>query len=340
MADDEEQFYDGADQSPVRDDRVLRAVQLDGLVLLKIIKHCKEGVPGVVHGELLGLDVDGVLEVTNSFAVPAHEEPAAQEEFRRSMMRGLDAVNADCNLVGWYRSAFLGSYLTQDTLERMYSYQKRNPAAAFVAYDPFRTKAGKLAVKAYRLSDAFFSLCEKKAFSHGQMARAGVVSAEVLEEIPVKVHNAHLVHGFLYQLREQKEAASVEHERLTLAGHDFLERNLEMLAERIAAYSSEQGTFQYYQRQLARQETAQRGFLAKLDQEDEQRIASGREPRSRADLSRHPVFKPIPQPSRLASVLITRTMEEHCGEMNAVATENLEKLYVVEALRGEQALEQ
>ena len=31
-------------------------VQLDGLVLLKIINHCKESMPDVVSGQLLGLD--------------------------------------------------------------------------------------------------------------------------------------------------------------------------------------------------------------------------------------------------------------------------------------------
>ena len=47
-----------------------RVVQLDGLVLMKLIKHCSENVPDVVTGQLLGLDVDDKLEVTNCFPVP------------------------------------------------------------------------------------------------------------------------------------------------------------------------------------------------------------------------------------------------------------------------------
>lgn len=39
-------------------------------VVLKIIKHCKEFSPALVTGQLLGLDVGSVLEVTNCFPFP------------------------------------------------------------------------------------------------------------------------------------------------------------------------------------------------------------------------------------------------------------------------------
>lgn len=38
--------------------------------VLKIIKHCKEFSPSLVTGQLLGLDVGSVLEVTNCFPFP------------------------------------------------------------------------------------------------------------------------------------------------------------------------------------------------------------------------------------------------------------------------------
>ena len=38
--------------------------------VLKIIKHCEEFAPALVTGQLLGLDVGSVLEVTNCFPFP------------------------------------------------------------------------------------------------------------------------------------------------------------------------------------------------------------------------------------------------------------------------------
>lgn len=39
-------------------------------VVTKIIKHAREALSSTAHGLLLGLDLDGILEVSNSFALP------------------------------------------------------------------------------------------------------------------------------------------------------------------------------------------------------------------------------------------------------------------------------
>jgi translation initiation factor 3 subunit H len=52
------------------EDTPLRIVQLDGHVVLKIVKHCKEGMPTLVTGQLLGLDIGQTLEVTDCFPFP------------------------------------------------------------------------------------------------------------------------------------------------------------------------------------------------------------------------------------------------------------------------------
>lgn len=54
----------------VEDTKPLSKVQLSGHVVLKIAKHCKECMPALVTGQLLGLDVGQTLEVTDSFPFP------------------------------------------------------------------------------------------------------------------------------------------------------------------------------------------------------------------------------------------------------------------------------
>ena len=49
----------------------LLTVQLEGAVVLKIAKHCRESdAAAMVTGQLLGLDVDSTLEVTDCFPYP------------------------------------------------------------------------------------------------------------------------------------------------------------------------------------------------------------------------------------------------------------------------------
>lgn len=57
-------------------------VQIDGLAVLKIIKHCHEetsGVLDVAQGVLLGLVVDNKLEITNCFPFPRQPDETMDE---------------------------------------------------------------------------------------------------------------------------------------------------------------------------------------------------------------------------------------------------------------------
>lgn len=51
---------------------------------MKIIKHCRESYPNDVTGQLLGLDDQGTLEVTNCFPFPSDgDEDASGKSFMR-----------------------------------------------------------------------------------------------------------------------------------------------------------------------------------------------------------------------------------------------------------------
>ena len=55
-------------------DGPLRTVQIEGHVLLKILRHCAECAPALVTGQLLGLDVGTTLEVTEAFPFPVRND--------------------------------------------------------------------------------------------------------------------------------------------------------------------------------------------------------------------------------------------------------------------------
>ncbi len=67
----------------------LRVVQLEGSVVLKIAKHCKENASAtsVVTGQLLGLDVGQTLEVTDCFPFPVRSQPGWEGRSRESASR-------------------------------------------------------------------------------------------------------------------------------------------------------------------------------------------------------------------------------------------------------------
>lgn len=123
----------------------LHEVQLDALVVLKILKHCREYAPVTATGQLLGIDVAGTLEVTNCFPFTSksHEDEGQDEmdgaEYQLQMLRCLRKLNYDANTVGWYQSTYLGSFWNQSLIETQYNYQKTFAQSVVIVYDPTRT---------------------------------------------------------------------------------------------------------------------------------------------------------------------------------------------------------
>ncbi|KAL6082317.1 hypothetical protein STEG23_021472 [Scotinomys teguina] len=109
-------------------DSAVKQVQIDGLVVLKIIKHYQEEGQGteVVQGVLLGLVVDDRIEITNCFPFPQHTEDNAdfdEVQYQMEMMRSLRHVNIDHLHMGWYQSTYYGSFVSRALLDSQFSYQ-------------------------------------------------------------------------------------------------------------------------------------------------------------------------------------------------------------------------
>lgn len=314
----------------------LRVVQMEGLVVLKIIKHCKEFSPALVTGQLLGLDVGSVLEVTNCFPFPIREEDDEAEadgaNYQLEMMRCLRDVNVDNNTVGWYQSTLLGSYQTVELIETFMNYQENIRRCVCIIYDPSRSSQGILAFKALRLSDSFMELYRANSFIGEKLREKNLTWVDIFEEIPIKVSNSALISAFMTELEPDSPVSQCDYDRLQLSTAPFVERNIEFLIECMDDLTVEQQKFQYYYRNLSRQQTQQQTWLQKRRAENMARKAAGEEPLPEEDPS-NPIFKPIPEPSRLDGFLITNQISNYCNQVNGVAGQSLRRLYLTKALQ-------
>lgn len=153
-------------------------VRLDALVALKIVNHCVEKLPTVpVSGTLLGLNVDGVLEVTDCFAVPPTSDfeleggeqedegdsaAARKSQYQVDMMRYMVDANADNNAVGWYQSSLMESYNTVETIDNQYKHQLTSGQhCVCIVFDPLRSNNGHIEMRALRLTEQFMDAVRK-----------------------------------------------------------------------------------------------------------------------------------------------------------------------------------
>ncbi|KAE9604960.1 hypothetical protein Lal_00036810 [Lupinus albus] len=316
----------------------LRVVQIEGLVILKIIKHCKDHSPSLVTGQLLGLDVGSVLEVTNCFPFPMREEDEEIEadgaNYQLEMMRCLREVNVDNNTVGWYQSTLLGSFQTVELIETFMNYQENIRRCVCIIYDPSRSDQGVLALKALKLSDSFMELYRSNNFTGEKLREKNLSWVDIFEEIPIKVSNSALISAFMTELEPDTPVAQCDYDRLQLSTSSLMERNMEFLIECMDDLSVEQQKFQFYYRSLSRQQAQQQAWLQKRRSENMARKAAGEEPLPEEDPS-NPIFKPLPEPSRLESFLITNQISTYCNQINGVSGQSFNKLYLMKALHEE-----
>ena len=144
-------------------------------VVMKIIKHCSQKFPTTATGSLVGLDVNGALEVTNAFpfpvpdAFPEFDGPPqnaaaiaprtkANQNYQIEMIKMLREVNVDANNVGWYTSANMGNFINLNFVETQCMYQRElNERTVALVHDVSRSSQGSLSLRAFRLSPQFMS---------------------------------------------------------------------------------------------------------------------------------------------------------------------------------------
>lgn len=159
---------------------------------MKIAKECSAAFPTTATGSLLGLDVDNVLEVTNSFAFPTVEPSAtdshqhqhqnqnqndpssiaaaaprqkANATYQNDMIRHLKEVNVDANNIGWYISATMGNFVNLNFIENQIHYQKDNNATVALVYDTSKSSQGNLTLRAFRLTPTFIAAFKEGKFT-------------------------------------------------------------------------------------------------------------------------------------------------------------------------------
>lgn len=212
---------------------------VDALVVMKLVKHASQAFPTTATGALVGMDVNGTLEITNAFPFPtpdvatadAHQDSVqnlasgaprskANGAYQSEMIKYLREVNVDANNVGWYMSTSMGNFVNSNLIENQYHYQKEmNERTVALVHDVSRSVQGSLSLKAFRLSPTFMTAFKDNKFTTERYAapivmtgardmtnnkkslqKSGLRYQDILIELPIVIQNSYLLTSLLHQL--------------------------------------------------------------------------------------------------------------------------------------------
>lgn len=311
-------------------------VQMDGLAVMKIIKHCYEERSNIdtPRGGLLGLVIENRLEITNTFAFPVAksiEEPV-DEEYTTNMMLHMKKINQDYLHVGWYQSCDLGSFVTTEFVLAQQGYQESIEESIVVVYDPQKTEKGFLSLKAYRLTpQALKLLAENENSITPELVKSLHLSFDrMFHEVPLVIRNSPLANALCCQLVEMKPADRGT-QFLDLGTVSPMENHLKFLVEKVDELHQESYKMNKHQMQVSKQQQEKAKYVHQKNLENAARQAKGEAPLPEEDLNK--VFRPIPPPSRLPPMLASGQIEMSCQQINSLSSQSLAKLFIGEALQ-------
>lgn len=315
-------------------DSTIAYVQMDGLAVMKMVKHSHEESTRnleVAQGALLGLVVENRLEITNCFPFPKHnDETIDEEEYQLAMMRQLRRVNVDHFHVGWYQSADVGNFLSLPLLESQYHYQTSIEESVVVIYDTQKTARGFLALKAYRLTPQAIAMYKENEFTPEALRNLKIGYESLFIEVPIVIKNSHLTNIMLSELAEmipEEDGAKF----LDLGTASVLENQLRCLMDRVDELNQEAIKFNRYQQQVNRQMQDKNRFLLKRSQENATRQGKNEPPLPEEDINK--LFRPIPVPQRLNPMIVSGQINTYSQHISQFCSQSLAKLYITQALQ-------
>ena len=311
------------------------------------------------------MDQSGVLEVTNCFpyanvdagaeshqndaAVAAAAAPRAKSNisYQNDMIRHLREVNVDANSVGWYTSTTMGNFINMNFVENQYAYQKENHRAVALVHDTSRSSQGALSLRAFQLTPLFMAVYKDGKFTTKSLQKSKLSFRDILKELRIRVHNSYLITSFLHEispLPSDPEAPmpvtldDIETtapqlpvhpsiDSLELSIDPFLEKTSDLLLDSIEAHYTELNNYQYYQRQLAREQAKITAWQAKRKAENTQRAAAKQPLLPEDEWQR--LFKLPLEPSRLESMLNARQADQYSKQVDSFTASTTAKMFAV-----------
>lgn len=189
-------------------------------------------------------------------------------------------------------------------------------------------------------------------FNLPSLQKSNLRYQDILVELPLQIHNSHLLTSFLHQLPVTPPAhelspppdlASITEkahgndgaplypnfDALDLSIDPFLEKTCDLLLESIETHHTELNNYQYYQRQLGREQAKIKSWQEKRKAENATRALTKQPPLPEDEWTR--LFKLPQEPSRLEVMLNSRQVEQYARQVDGFTAAVTGKMFAVKS---------
>lgn len=310
------------------------SIEIEGSVLLSVVRHTSENYPSLYSGSLLGFEDDsGSINVTHAYPFPYPDQyeggslrSKSGSKYQLEILEALKSLGEGVEFQGWFQSTISGNFVTSLLIEALAQQQLSNKNA-FILIHNMALIGREAALKAVRLSENFLAAYQDGKWKTKDLENHKLSFLNIFNEIPIKVHNQHLVN--LYLADTQPEVSSNEFDNLNFSStSNTTTQLLENLYSQIDSFNFDQVNFNYYQRQLQKEHTKILQWKQTRKNENAERAKIGE-----AELDPEEwqtLFKLPTGPSRLNNTLHSRAIDEIADDILKKCDEELIQSFAIE----------
>lgn len=310
------------------------SIDIQGSVLLSVIRHTSENYPSLYSGSLIGFEDDnGSIDVTHAYPFPYPDQfeggslrSRSGNKYQQEILDALKSLGQGVEFQGWFQSTISGNFVTSLLIEALAQQQLTNKNAFILIYN--MASVGKeLELKAVRLSENFLNTYLDGKWKTKDLESHKLSFFNIFDEIPVTIHNQQLVN--LYLAASEETVASNEFENLNFSSNSNITTQLlENLYSQIDSYNFDQTNFNYYQRQLQKEHTKVLQWKQTRKNENAERAKIGEPDLDMNEWHSH--FRLPAGPSRFNNTLQSRAIDELADDILKKCDEELVKSFAIE----------
>ncbi|ODV69675.1 eukaryotic translation initiation factor [Hyphopichia burtonii NRRL Y-1933] len=311
-------------------------LQIEASALFSIIKHTSENYPSLYSGALLGFEDDsGLLDITHAYPYPYPDQyeggslrSKSGNRYQQEILDTLKELDHGIEFQGWFQSTVSGSYATNQLVDSLAQQQLSNNNA-FVLIHNMASINKEIELKAIRLTENFIGAYIDGRWKTKDLENNKLSFLNIFEEIPIKIHNQHLVNLYLSNLEEKDIKSQEEFELFNLnSNQNSTAQLLESLYSQIDSYNFDQTNFNYYQRQLQKEHSKITAWKQQRKLDNFERQKRGE---AELDLDEwQSVFRLPNGPSRYNNILYSHTIDELADDLLKKCDEELTKSCAIE----------
>lgn len=223
-----------------------------------MLYYSREYKDSQVTGQLLGMENDSVLDITDMAPFAIANDEAEQEDYQMDLLKSLKDVHFDHNTVGWFTTTSLEGFANSSMLETQLDYQVGIPGAVVLVVDVHRSSVGLPCISAYRLSSAALSSLKDKK------SKSTMYGPHLFQEFPISVTVSSLDAMFLAKTVERGNlplVGSVSMPSVDLCISSIMTRSLLSTSDEMI---SEVGRLQHFAKSILKQQQSLSSGLQRL----------------------------------------------------------------------------